>query len=65
MKCLIPFVLFQLSCAAPEWRLKEVPPESVSRLELKAESIKRATVLIESFGAPELRSTAAKTKNKA
>lgn len=51
MKYIIPFVLFQLSCAAPEWRLKEVPPESVSRLEVKAESIKRATVLIESFGA--------------
>lgn len=51
MKYLLPLILFQLSCAAPEWRLKDVPAESVSNLEAKAERVKRATVLINSFGA--------------
>jgi hypothetical protein len=51
MKFLLPLILIQISCAAPQWRLKDVPAESVSRLEAKELSVKRATVLLNSFGA--------------
>lgn len=44
-------MLLHMSCAAPQWRLKDVPAESVSHFEAKELSVKRATVLLNSFGA--------------